>query len=210
MSKAQNPLTGQMSGSMANFVTTRSGKQNIIRSKAFQPRDANSEAQQMQRTGFKLIVDMYSTLSSIPEEGFTQRATDTSVYIAFMKANMPGAIDKSGDAVTIDFSNLTVSDGSLSKLVVSNASLNATGITLSYLPMLKNRVNTPEDEIVALALLKSGELWIERQPRGEGEAGSILIPVTNIADNDIEAVYVFAKRADGSKVSKSTYVMINN
>ena len=210
MSKAQNPMTGQMSGSMANFVTTRSGKQNIIRSKAFQPRDANSEAQQMQRSGFKLIVDMYSTLGSIPEEGFVQRATDTSVYIAFMKANMPAAIDKSGDTATIDFSNLIVSDGSLSKLVVSNASLDTTGITLSYLPMLKNRINTPADEIVALALLKSGELWIERQPRGEGEVGSILIPVTNIAATDIEAVYVFAKRADGSKVSKSTYVRINN
>jgi hypothetical protein len=209
MSKSQNPMTGQMSGSMANFVTTRRGKQNIIRSKAFEPRDANSEAQQMQRSGFKLVVDVYPMLGSIPEEGFAQRDGDTTVYIAFMKANMPGAIDKSGDEVTLDFSKLIVSNGTLSRPVVTEATLDATGISLSYLPMLKNKLNLPSDEVVALALLKSGELWVERQPRGEAETDTLLIPVTNISVTDLEGVYLFVKRADGSKVSASIYVAIN-
>ena len=35
---------------------------------------------------------------------------------------------------------------------------------------------------------------------------SILIPVTNVTAADILGVYVFAKRADGSKSSKTAYV----
>ena len=61
-----------------------------------------------------------------------------------------------------------------------------------------------------LALLASGELWVERQPRESVDNTPILIPVTNVTATDILGVYVFAKRADGSKVSKTAYVPINN
>jgi hypothetical protein len=209
MSRAQNPLTGQMAGSMGNFVTTRLGKKNIIRAKAFEPRDAKTESQVKQRDGFKMIVDLFPALGSIPAEGFVQRPANTSVYMAFMGANMPGAIDKSGETSVIDYSKLTVSNGSMSKVIVREATLDETGITVRYMPSLKNELNEPTDEIVALALLESGELWIERQPRGSESADSILIPVTNITAADILGVYVFAKRSDGSKSSKTAYVSIS-
>jgi len=210
MSKAQNPLTGKMAGSMGNFVTTRLGDHNIVRSKAFMPRDAKTEAQVKQRDGFKMIVDLFPVLGSIPAEGFIQRPANTSVYTAFMAANMLKAIDKSGDASVIDYTNLIVADGSISKVIVSEAVLDETGITLRYLPSLKNQINDSTDEIVALALLASGELWVERQSRGSELTDSILIPVTNVTATDILGIYVFAKRADGSKVSKTVYVPINN
>jgi len=209
MSKAQNPLTGQMSGSMGNFVTTRLGKKNIVRAKAFEPRDAKSEAQVKQREGFKMIGELYPALGSIPAEGFVQRPANTSVYVAFMAANMPEAIDKSGETSVIDYSKLIVSDGSLSKVIVTEATLDETGITVRYLPSLKNELNKPTDEIVTLALLASGELWVERQPRGNELTDSILIPVTNVTATDVLGVYVFAKRADGSKSSKTAYVQIS-
>ena len=209
MSKAQNPLTGKMAGSMGNFVTTRLGDNNIVRSKAFMPRDAKTEAQVKQRDGFKMIVDLYPALGSIPEEGFIQRPANTSVYTAFMAANMPKAIDKSGDASVIDYSNLIVADGSISKVIVSEAVLDETGITIRYMPSLKNELNKPTDEIVVLALLASGELWVERQPRGSEDNTPILIPVTNVTATDILGIYVFAKRADGSKVSKTAYISVN-
>ena len=56
MSLAQNPLTGQMRQSMANFVTTVYRGQNVIRAKVFMPKNVNSIAQQKQRASFKLIV----------------------------------------------------------------------------------------------------------------------------------------------------------
>jgi hypothetical protein len=206
MAHSQNPLTGQMTGSMGNFVTsTRNGK-NVIRSKSFSRRDANSEAQQMQRGGFKLIGELYPMLGSIPQEGFAQRASESSVYAAFMAANLSGAIDKSGGEATIDYSKLKVADGTLSAPVVKSATLTAAGITISYQSALKNQLNYPTDELVALALLANGELWIERQPRGEAVQSTILIPTENVELADVLGVYLFSKRADGSKVSKSVFV----
>ncbi len=210
MAISQNPMTGQMSGTVGNFVTSSLGSQNIVRTKAFRRRDAKTEAQVKQRDGFKMIGELYPVLGSIPEEGFIQRPANTSVYTAFMAANMPVAIDKSGDVSVIDYSNLIVADGSISKVIVSEAVLDETGITIRYMPSLKNQVNFPTDEIVVLALLASGELWVERQPRGSVDNTLILIPVTNVTAADILGIYVFAKRADGSKVSKTAYVPINN
>ena len=210
MAISQNPMTGQMSGTVGNFVTSSLGSQNIVRTKAFRRRDAKTEAQVKQRDGFKMIGELYPALGSIPEEGFIQRPANTSVYTAFMAANMPKAIDKSGETSVIDYSNLIVADGSISKVIVSEAVLDETGITIRYMPSLKNQVNFPSDEIVVLALLASGELWVERQPRGNVDNTPILIPVTNVTAADILGIYVFAKRADGSKVSKTAYVPINN
>lgn len=206
MSKAQNPLTGQMSGSMGNFVTTRLGNVNIVRAKAFEPRDAKTEAQVKQRDGFKLIVDLFPALGSIPAEGFVQQPANASVYTAFIAANIPEAIDKSGETVVIDYKKLVVSDGSLSKVIVTETTLDETGITVRYLPSLKNELNKPTDEIVALALLASGELWVERKPRGSELTDFVLIPVISVNATDILGIYVFAKRADGSKSSKTVYL----
>ena len=206
MAISQNPMTGKMSGTMGNFVTSSLGSKNIVRAKAFGGRDANSEAQQMQRGGFKLIGQLFPMLGSIPEEGFVQRDSETSVYAAFMAANLKEAIDKTGETVVIDYSKLVVSDGSLSKVIVTETTLDETGITVKYLSSLKNELNKATDEIVALALLASGELWVERQPRGSELTNSLLIPVPSVNTADILGIYVFAKRADGSKSSKTVYI----
>jgi len=208
MSKAQNPLTGKMSGSMGNFVTSTLGDQNIVRSKAFQPHDANSEAQKMQRKGFKMIVEVYTILGGIPDEGFVQRNENTTAFNAFIKANLSTAVNKSGNSTVIDYSKLVVSNGSLPKLSVTAFSLDATGIMVTYVPKQNLLTNLPTDIVVAIALLKTGELWIERQTRGSGVIATVLIPVTNVSAVDIQAVYLFVKRADGSKTSVSTYLNV--
>lgn len=208
MSRAQNPLTGRMSGSMGNFVTTRLGDKNIIRAKAFEPRDAKSETQVKHRSGFKMLVDLYFVLRAILETGFALRAEKTSVYLAFMAANMPKALDKSGDETVIDFSRLIVAEGRMPALIVSGATLDETGISVAYYPMLRNELNLATDEIVAVALLKTGELWVEKQERGTNPTDTVLIPVLNASAENLDAVYLFAKRADGSMVSKSVFVAL--
>lgn len=202
-------MTGQMSGTVGNFVTSSLGSQNIVRAKAFNRKDAKTEAQIKQREGFKKMCELYPTLGSIPEEGFVERSANTSVYNAFMGANMPEALDKSGESTVIDYSKLTVANGSLSKVIVTAVTLDETGITVNYAPSLKNMRNLPTDEIVALVLLASGELWIERQSRGTELTATVLIPVTGISAADVLGMYVFAKRADGTKSGKSVFVPLN-
>lgn len=206
MAISQNPMTGKMSGTMGNFVTSSLGSKNIVRAKAFGSRDANSEAQQMQRGGFKLIGQLFSMLGSIPEEGFVQRDSETSVFAAFMAVNLKSAIDKSGTEAAVDYSKLVVANGTMAPLIVKSASFSAEGVRIGYKPSLKNQVNRSTDIMVALALTRTGELWIERQPRGEDAEATILIPMEGVVADDILGVYLFATRADGSKVTKSVYL----
>ena len=94
----------------------------------------------------------------------------------------------------------------MAPLIVKSASISAEGVRIGYKPSLKNQVNRSTDIMVALALTRTGELWIERQPRGEDAEATILIPMEGVVADDILGVYLFATRADGSKVTKSVYL----
>ena len=112
MSKSQNPLTGHMSGSMANFTTYTRYGENIISSRAFNRKDANSVSQIAQRASFKLISNAYLSLGGIPQLSFMDRRVNQSIYNAFVYANLPKAIDKTGATPVIDYSKLLVNSGS--------------------------------------------------------------------------------------------------
>jgi hypothetical protein len=209
MATSQNPMTGKMSGAMGNFVTSSLGSQNIVRTKAFNRKDAKTEAQVKQRDGFKMIADVYSALGGIPDEGFAQRSENTSVYAAFMAKNLSEAIDKSGDISVFDYTKLQLSDGNLQLPTIKEATLTSEGIVLKYLSKIRMLSNYPTDEMVAVLLLKSGEVWLERQARGEDAEGTLTIEATGITAEEIQGIYLFAKRADGSKTSKTVYISIN-
>ena len=208
MSLAQNPLTGQMRQSMANFVTTVYRGQNVIRAKVFMPKNVNSIAQQKQRASFKLIVDAYEALGGMSDIGFPKRPVIFSPFNAFMVANLPSAVNKTGVIPVIDYTKLVVSSGTLPKVIVQTAVAGAAGITLSYkTPILSPKVSET-DEVVALALLKTGELVIARQPRGTQALGAILIAYAGINADEVECCYLFVLKEDGSNASDSTFVVV--
>ena len=126
MSLSQNPMTGIMHKSMANFVTTVYRGRNVIKAKVFMPKDVNSPAQQNQRACFKLIVKEYESFGGIPDLGFTNRPRVYSPYNAFMKANLSNAIDKTGVVPVIDYNKLVVSSGTLTEVIVTAATADAT------------------------------------------------------------------------------------
>ena len=209
MSKSQNPLTGHMSGSMANFNTYTRYGQNIISSKAFERRDAHSVSQIAQRASFKLIVNAYKAFGRIPKTSFLDRLETQTPFNAFILVNLPEAIDKSGDVPVIDYSKMKVSSGTLPQVTVSTAVAGSTGITLSY----KTDTRVPEvkanDEVFAFAKLKTGELITARQVRGNEPLATILLPYTDIAASAVECCYLFVYNEDESNASESTYVVVS-
>ena len=208
MSLSQNPLTGQMRHSMANFVTTVYRGQNVIRAKVFMPRNVNSIAQQLHRASFKLISDAYSSFGGIPDEGFPLRPRTYSPFNAFLKTNLSSAIDNSGEVPVIDYSKLIVSNGSKPKLLIKSAVIGAAGITVSYETNTKIPKVSATDEVILFARIKTGEIIIERKMRGGEKLSTILIPYPNINVDDVECCYLFALNVDGKNASKSTFVEI--
>jgi len=207
MSKSQNPLTGHMSGSMANFNTYTRYGENIISSRAFARKDANSVSQIAQRASFKLMVNAYKSFGGIPKLSFKDRLEKQTIFSAFIAANLPEAINKTGAVPVIDYSKLLVSKGTLLPVAVPSAEASASGITLTY----KTGTDTPgvstKDEVVALGKTKTGELIVARQVRGSEKTATILIPYPGIAANQVECCYLFVLNEDGSNASNSTYVV---
>ena len=201
-------MTGHMNGSMANFNTYTRHGENIISSKAFDRKDAHSVSQIAQRASFKLIVEAYHAFGGIPKTSFPERLATQSAFNAFIEANLPTAVNKTGVVPVIDYSKLQISKGTLPAVTVSSATAGASGISLGY----KTDVILPDvsgtDQVTAVLRLKNGELIAARQVRGALDTGSIQVGYAGINAVDVECCYLFVLNQDGSLASDSTYAVI--
>jgi len=208
MSRSQNPMTGHMTGSMANFTTYTCHGQNVIASKAFNKKDANTISQIAQRASFKLMLKEYRSFGGILRKNFPDKLITESAYNFFMRINLPEAINKSGAVPVIDYSKLQVSKGGLPPVKVLSAVVGTSGITLSFKSNLSIAYVSETDQIVAFGKTKDGELIIARQVRGSQQLSTILIPYAGISADDMVCCYMLATSEDGKQVSDSTYVVV--
>jgi hypothetical protein len=140
---------------------------------------------------------------------FTDRLETQTPFNAFMAANLPGAINKTGAVPVIDYSKMVVSSGTLFHVTVTTAIAGASGITLNYKTDTLIPNVSGSDQVVAFAKTKNGELIIARQVRGTEALGNILIPATGINATDVECCFLFVLNKDGSNASVSTYVQVS-
>lgn len=208
MSISQNPMTGQMKKSMANFSTYTLNGQNIIRAKAFNRKDANTVAQQAHRSGFKLIVDEYKLLGGLVETGFPNRPDTQTPYNAFVGINLPDAIDNSSEVPVIDYSKMVVADGSYPGVIGIGATLNATGVTVSFKSQISRRDTLESDKVIALVRTTDGAVYEKEGVRGNAATGEIVIDIEGVQPSEVVYVYLFATSPDGKKVSRSVYVTL--
>ncbi len=207
MSISQNPLTGQMRKSMANFNTYVHRGQNVVSSKVFIRKDKNTDSQKAQRVSFKLVSDVYQSIGGFINTGFPVRPETHSPYNYFMALNLPNAIDNSGDVPVIDYSLLQIAKGSLPGVNVQSATVTAQGISLACESCLGYGLSAAaDDQITVLCRMKSGALYFTKQARGSEETCQLVVNVPSVAKENIEFVYAFVTSADGKKASNTVFV----
>ena len=210
MSIAQNPVTGQMSKSYANVNTYVHKGQNVVSAKAFNRKDKNTDAQKAQRSSFKLIADIYGSLGGYAELGFPVRPERQSAYNAFVAANLPSAIDITGEIPVIDYSNLKIAKGSLIGVLVLSAIVADGALTLTG----KSNSDFPKanatDLIRLVVKTTVGNVYAAEQLRGIDNEMLIVLPMQDVSPQDIECAYVFVTTSDGKKASNSVYVPVDN
>jgi len=208
MSIAQNPLTGAMKKSMANFTMYTLNGRNIIRSKAFMPRVPNSPKQLIQQARMSGISEMYRIFSSIIALGFPEREIFQYPQNMFVAANINTAFVMEGSDPVISYPLMLLSKGSLKPVTITEVAVDAGGITLSY----NARALTPDlnadDEIIACALLESGVLLKTRQFIGYKPIGTIHLNYMDMQVAELICCYVFVRSADGEKASDSVWVEV--
>ena len=208
MSIAQNPLMGPMRKSMGNLTTSSCNGKNVVKSKAFMKKDTKSVLQLAHRLKISLIAKAYQSLGGNTNEGFPENSLGKSPYNMFMQANLASAFDLTGEVPVISYPQLLVSKGSIPRVKITGVVLGEEGITINFETGMGLPKVSASDEIIAFAKLKDVSLRPMRQPRGSEETGSILIQVKGMNVDEVECCYLFARSADGKKVSNSVYVEI--
>jgi hypothetical protein len=193
---------------MANFSTySRDGK-NIVRSKAFNRKDANSDLQKKQRACFKCVVMAYQQVSSVAYVGFPVRHAGISAYNAFISANLPKAVDMTDIVPKINYRRLMVAKGTLPSVSVTDVAEDNAGITIKYFGKVYFPKANETDWIVALAMTKDGAAATVRQQRGGDANGILSIALPHADVSDIEFVYLFTLSANGKIASDSQFVEV--
>ena len=209
MSIAESPIFGHMSKSMANFtVYTLNGK-NIVRSKAFMPKDPKSKKQLAVRSRIAALGKQYRMLSPILCLGFPENSDNKTPQNMFVAANFSTAFELLDEQPVLQYPLMLISKGSLPELSVTDAALDAQGITISYDATALLPEMTGFDEIIAFAMMKNGALHIVKQILGFVTTGSVFLKLKDKEDEEVACCYVFVRSGDGKKSSNSVFVEVN-
>jgi hypothetical protein len=208
LSIVQNPIMGQMRKSFANINTYVHKGQNVVSSKAFNRKDANTDSQKAHRASFKLIGDAWVWVCPFAENGLLNRPQSQSTYNVFMALNLPGAIDSSGEVPVIDFTKLQIASGTLPAVEVISTSVADSVLTVNYDSLIEFPRVDASDVITVLVKTLRGAVYFTRQPRGTAFEGTLLVQMRNVTVADIECAYLFVTTADGKKASNSVFVEV--
>jgi len=210
MSIAQNPLTGAMKKSMANFTHYTLNGMYIVRSKAFMPKASNTPKQLILRARMSTIGEMYQIFRDIINQGFPEREIRHSPHNMFVASNFKTAFVMEGTDPVISYPLMLVSKGSLTPVTITEATIDAEGITLNYdahalIPELYDT-----DIIIACALLNTGELLTAGQFIGHKPIGTLQLNYPTLQAEQVVCCYVFVRTGDGGKVSNSVWVKVTD
>jgi hypothetical protein len=208
MSIAESPLLGPMRKSMGNFTVYSLNGMNIVRSKAFNHKDAKSEKQLIMRARMTLLADMYHAFSTILCLGFPENSVGKTPQNMLVSANFSTAFEMVDAKPVISYPLLLLSKGSLPQVKILEAVVDGERITVRYDADLSSDDVFATDEMIACARLKTGELLFARQNRGYESPGTILLKYPALQASDVACCYVFTRSGDGKKASNSRYVEV--
>ncbi|MDD4968860.1 MAG: DUF6266 family protein [Paludibacter sp.] len=208
MSIAENPLTGRMKNSMANFTMYTYKGMNIVRSKAFTIKDPKTQKQLNMRARMSLIAEMYHKFSPVISMGFPEREERQSPQNMFVSANFKTAFVMADDVQELSYPQMMLAKGSLPRVTITEATTDAGGITLNYDAHALTPDLNADDEIIACALLKTDELLKTRQFIGYEPNGTIQLKYPALQAEEVVCCYVFVRSRDGEKASDSVWVEV--
>jgi len=204
----QNPITGRSSGSFAGAIFQKWKNKNVLRSKPIQVNNPNTVAQQMRRGMFGFCVETARLIRPVIEIGFsTFKATETWMNSFIKYNNGELVVAGTAPAFTIEFGDMAVSSGPLTKTLIASidaADGNAT-VVVTWDTALAGIDQNASDEPIVLVYNETRDEFgssIATVLRSAGTV-NITMPVDSSTSDSLIA-YLFFRSADGSTVSDNT------
>ena len=205
MGKYNQGILGPFSGKVGSVVGSSWKGVNYIKSLPG-PNASNTEAQQKQRSRFKSVVSLASSLmSSLIRPVWNLVGGKMTGYNLFVKTNMP-AFDESGTLV--NYSDFHASLGALAlpeNLTIQDDADVASGIELSWLDESETGIGNADDKLHLLVMTEDKVHILNTASVRSDESAGITLPV---GVGNVH-VYAFFGMTDGSKFSQDLYSLVD-
>ncbi|WP_372639456.1 DUF6266 family protein [Ancylomarina sp.] len=204
MGKYNQGILGPFSGKVGSVVGSSWKGVNYIKSLPG-PNASNTEAQQKQRSRFKSVVSLASSLmSSLIRPVWNLVGGKMTGYNLFVKTNMP-AFDESG--VLVNYTDFHASMGALPLpqiLILQDDADVASGIELSWKDDSATGIGYADDKLHLLVMNADNVHILNTASVRSDQSAEITLPVSA---GDVH-VYAFFGTADGDKFSPDSYSKI--
>jgi hypothetical protein len=204
MGKYNQGILGPFSGKVGSVVGSSWKGVNYIKSLPG-PNTSNTEAQQKQRSRFKSVVSLASSLlPSLIRPVWNLSSGKMTGYNLFVKTNMP-AFDESG--VLVNYSDFHASVGALplpESLNVQDDADVVSGVELSWKDDSVTGIGNADDKLHLLVMNSERVHILNTASVRSDESAEITLPVSV---GDVH-VYAFFGTTDGGKFSTDLYAEI--
>lgn len=214
MARVQNTLIGKSSGSVGGATFSTWKGINVLKSKAIEVANPQTQLQQNQRNRMSLLVALFRLASSVVNIGFAKLALQKSAYNAFVQTNLvPANFSGTAPNMVLEYANILLSKGTIGDaqnvaVAGTNASPTVT-ITWDEDPLPVGGSLT--DQSIAAVYNVTQDLWgfnIAGTATRDDETISVTMP-ENSATSDEIIGYLFFRNPTTGEVSTSQLDVAN-
>ncbi|WP_256009127.1 DUF6266 family protein [Desertivirga xinjiangensis] len=164
-----------------------------------------SQSQLEQQARFALAVKVLQPITSLLSEGFKgQNSGKATGYNMALQHFLSHAITGAYPAFTVDYKNMLISKGSLTKPASVTLAADAGSLTITWSVLLSKYGAFSDDEAIVLVYNPAKNIYLpaEGSTRADGE---LQLDIPEDFDGDTLHVFLFFTNRDGSKNSESLY-----
>ena len=210
MARVQNTLIGKSSGSVGGATFSTWKGINVLKSKAIEVANPQTQLQQNQRNRMALLVALFRLISSTVNIGFSKLAIQKSAYNAFVQANLlPANFTGTAPSMDLDFTKILVSKGTIGNaenVAVAGTNASAT-VTLTWDESPLPVGGSLTDQAIAAVYNETKDVWgfnVAGTATRDDETISVTMPEASATSDDLLG-YLFFRNPVTGEVSTSQF-----
>lgn len=207
MAKLSSGILGGISGTVGNVVGGSWRGVDYIRSKAASIKNPNTEAQQTQRTRFRLVISLLKKILPFIHIGFPKGVRKQSPYNRAVSLNIKQAVTGTLPDMKIDPAKLVVSQGVLPGGPGAAVDVSTAGtVTVTWQDNTGESGASADDGVMVLLYNQDKDSVVYRLNGAVRSDGTIAMAIPANWSGDTVAVYLSFRSALGRDVSDSQFL----
>lgn len=214
MARVQNTLIGKSSGSVGGATFSTWKGINVLKSKAIEVANPQTQLQQNQRNRMSLLVALFRLASGVVNIGFAKLAVQKSAYNAFVQQNLvPANFSGTAPNMVLEYANILLAKGTIGdaqNVVVAGTNASpATTLTWDETPLPVG--GSLVDVAYAAVYNATQDLWgfnVAGSATRDDETITVTMPEDSATSDELIG-YLFFRNPETGEVSTSQVDLAN-